>query len=518
MAGIGFKLESMTQERSLSLPMGAYFYGMFLTSGPWIFTILGITGIGLAACESECEPMQVFRSIVIYNSVFSFILANPIAYVCTRFISDQIFIRRHESISFAFVAALSVFCVFSAAIAGPFYLFVTTLTTVEKILSLQNLMLVGASWLLMQFVGALRSFITISFAFVLGAAVMTVVVILASDSTPFSLLTAFNIGLALIDFVLVWRLSQEFGLRLSPDFALLRTAFTYWELPLIGLIYSVGLWIDKLIMWLAAPGTVRVAAALQTMPDYDTPMFWAQLAALPVITIFFVHVEPNIFRHCRGFYGRVQENASLRELQQSMFRLGSFVLASVVTLFLALASIGALAILASFVAVDPLGLRATQLGMLRNAIIGMACYTSFMFCIIFLLYFDLRRPALALLTMFLVLNGVLTLALLPSGSTFFAFGNMLASVITFVAAIVLLMRELPWLHFHFFVTNNQSLKRRARASRLGAVFKEPIGRALSDLHISGRLRVDPIVGRVGNVLLTNELNGQKDDRQRKVTE
>jgi len=518
MAGIGFKLERMTQKRSLSLPMGAYFYGMFLTSGPWILTILGITGIGLAACESECKPMQVFRSIVIYNSVFSFILANPIAYVCTRYISDQVFIKRYESIIFAFLVALSVFSVFSAMIAGPFYLLMTTLTMVEKILSLQNLMLVGASWLLMQFAGALRSFITISLAFVLGAAVMTAVVTLASDSTPISLLSAFNIGLGLIDFVLVWRLSQEFGLRLSPDFGLIRTAFTYWELPLIGLIYSIGLWIDKLIMWLAAPGTVRVASALQTMPDYDTPMFWAQLAALPVITVFFIHVEPNIFRHCRGFYGRVQEHASLRELHQSMLRLGSFVLSSVVSLFLALASIGALAILVSFVAVDPLGLRATQMGMLRNAIIGMACYTSFMFCIIFLLYFDLRRPALALLTMFLVLNGVLTLALLPSGSTFFAFGNMLASVITFVAAIVVLMRELPWLHYHFFVTNNQSLKRPAQASGFGTVVKKCIGRALSNLHLFGRQPVDSIVGRKGNILLTNELKGLIRDRPRNVTE
>jgi polysaccharide biosynthesis protein PelG len=456
MAGIGFKLERMTQECSLSLTVGAYLYAAFLIAGPWIFTILGITGISLAACDT-CNTVKIFRSIIIYNSVFSFILVNPIAYVCTRFISDRVFIKRYESITFALVTALILFSVLAMPIAGPFYFFMTTLTTLEKLASLQNLMLVGASWLLMQFVGAMRTFTTVSSAFALGAAAMTIMVVLAFDSTPFWLLNSFDFGLCVTDAVLVWRMTREYGLRLSANLELFQTAFTYWELPLIGLTYSIGIWIDKLIMWWAAPGTVRVASALQTMPDYDTPMFWAQLAALPVIAVFFVHVEPNFFRLCRGFYGRVQEHASLRELEQSMFRLGRFALASVITLFVALAAIAAMAIATSFVGVDLLGLRPTQMGIFRNAMVGMACHASFMFCFIFFLYFDLRRPALALSTIFLVLNGALTAAFLPLGFTFFAYGNMLASVITFVAAVALLTRELPWLHFHAFITTNQCL-------------------------------------------------------------
>jgi uncharacterized membrane protein len=465
MAGIGFALERLTQGRSLSLAAGAYFCAAFLVGGPWIFTILGIAGISLAACQAPCGAVLIFRSVIIYNSVFSLILTSPIAYVCTRYISDRIFVRKYESITFTFIAGLIAFSSFAAALAGPFYFLATTLTLPEKLASLQNLMLLGASWLLIQFLGALRSFVTVSVAFACSATVMVGLVALAFSSTPFWLLSAFNFGLCMIDFVLVWRLTREYGVRLSPDFGLLRTAFTHWELPLIGLTYSAGIWIDKLIMWIAAPpGAMRVAGALRTMPDYDTPMFWAQLATLPVAAVFFVHVETNFFRLCRGLYRRIPEHASLRELEQLMAHLGRFVLTSVVALFFALASIGALGILSSFVAIDHLGFRANQMPILRNAIIGMICHSSAMFCFIFFLYLDLKRPALVLSTGFLVLNGALTMALLPFGSTFFAFGNVLASVITFVAAIVLLMRELPWLLFHVFVTNNQSLKGRARVS------------------------------------------------------
>jgi len=41
-------------------------------------------------------------------------------------------------------------------------------------------------------------------------------------------------------------------------------------------------------MWHSAPsGGLLVAGALQTMPSYDTAMFWSQLSSIPVIAVFF---------------------------------------------------------------------------------------------------------------------------------------------------------------------------------------------------------------------------------------
>jgi polysaccharide biosynthesis protein PelG len=461
LAGIGFTLERMTAGNSLNKTIAAYFCAAFIIAGPWILTVLGIAGVSFIACDSQCLAVQIFRSVIIYNSLFSLVVTTPIAYVCTRFVSDRLYQKRSDNVMFALFAGLCAFVLVAAITAAPFYVFVTTLNPLERLASLQNLALIGGAWLLIPFLGALQNFEAVLWGFSLGVAVMVGAVAVAPSATPFWLLSGFNAGLCVIDFVMLWRLAVEFGVRLASDRALWGAIQSYWELPVIGVAYGLGLWIDKLIMWFAAPsGTLRVAGALQTMPSYDTPMFWAQLTTVPVVVIFFIHVETRFFRLSRNFYGRIRDRACLRELETLMAELRAFISKSIIGLFAASVVICALAILVSFVAIDPLGLRANQMGILRNALLGMACHACAMFCFIFLLYLDLRRQALALSLAFLILNGALTAAFLPLGFSFYGYGNMVASSFTFALGIMILMRETPWLHFHVFVTTNQSVRQK----------------------------------------------------------
>jgi uncharacterized membrane protein len=80
-----------------------------------------------------------------------------------------------------------------------------------------------------------------------------------------------------------------------------------------------------------------------------------------------------------------------------------------------------------------------------------------MFCFVFLLYFDLRRQALLIVSTYALLNTILTLMFLSMGQVFYGYGSMIAAALTFVLAFAILLRELPWLHYHAFVTNNSSL-------------------------------------------------------------
>ncbi|MCJ2035350.1 exopolysaccharide Pel transporter PelG [Methylobacterium sp. J-068] len=460
MAGLGFALERMTQGRSLTSTAGAYVYAALLVAGPWIFTVLAIGGIDLAACPGgDCPGLPVFRSIIIYNALVSAILTGPIAFVCTRFVSDRIWLKRYESVTFAFVVAQSVFAGTALAIAAPFYLFAADLPAPDALAGLQNLMLMGAAWLLIPFLGAIRSYVAVAIAFAAGAGLMVALIAVAPRSDPLHLLTAFNVGLTVIDLLLARRLLREYGMALVPDGALARTLRTHWDLPLIGLTCALGLWVDKLIMWCAAPvGVTIVGGAFRTMPNYDTPMFWAQLASIPILAVFFVHVETNFFRLSRAFYGSLANGVSRRDLTRMMARLSHFVMAKLVGLFIALSAVALIAILISFVVIEPLGLRASQMGILRAALAGMVFQTSSSFCFIFLLYFDLRRHALAVSGTYFILNGTLTAALLPLGFPYFGYGNLLASALTFLLAVLILAHELPWLHFHAFVTNNTSLR------------------------------------------------------------
>src|SRR5262249_18651870 len=206
----------------------------------------------------------------------------------------------------------------------------------------------------------------------------------------------------------------RFGTRIVIDPELKGRLTRNWELPAAGGAYALGLWIDKLIMWNSAPsGGLVVAGALQTMPSYDTAMFWAQLSSIPIIAVFFVHVETRFSTLVRAYHARMQQRGTLRELNEIVRDIRIYVLSSMFSLFTALAIVAGVMIMLSFVFMTELGLRPAYMGTLRVSMCSMAFYTTAMFCFAFLLHLDLRRPALQIVLTFLVLNGVLTVALLP---------------------------------------------------------------------------------------------------------
>jgi polysaccharide biosynthesis protein PelG len=458
MSGINTTIEWMTRQRALTSIVIAYVYAALLVAGPWIFTMLGIVGLSAAGCSEACDQLPMFRSIVIYNSLFSLVVTTPLAFFSGRYISDQLHVHKTRCIFFAFVASLALFCLITLVTAVPFYLLAATLSGPARIAAVQNAFLIGISWLLIPFLSVIRAHIAVLVAFGANALSMMALGFLLSDPSAAVLLISFNAGFAMTDAILVGTLIWRFGRRINFDPTLLTFPPRKWELPLAGFAYAIGIWADKVIMWYGAPaGVLEVAGVLHTMPSYDTAMFWAQLASIPVIAVAFVHVETR-FSHLVGrFYGRLDRQASLRELTAAMQKLRTCVISSVAMLFVALAIVATMAILLSFVFMSELGLRPAYMSILRIALWAMAFHTSAMFCFVFLLYFDLRRPALLIVSVYAVLNSALTLLFLPIGPAFYGYGNMVAAAATFLVAFIVLVRELPWLHYHAFITNNTSL-------------------------------------------------------------
>jgi polysaccharide biosynthesis protein PelG len=458
MSGISVTIEQMTQRRSMSAVVTAYVYAALLVAGPWIFTMLGIVGLSSTGCSTACDELTLFRSVVIYNSLFALVVTSPLAFFCGRYISDRLYVGQTQSVFFVFAVSLGLFSLVVLATVVPFYLLAATLDGATPFAAIQNAFLIGVSWLLIPFAGVIRAHAVMLAAFGCNALLLIVVGFVLIDPSATTLLGAFNAGFAITDAILVGTVIWRFGSHVAPDWTLLRFPTLKWELPVAGLAYAVGIWADKVIMWLGAPsGGLEVAGVLRTMPSYDTAMFWAQLASIPVIAVAFVHVEPRLARLFGRFYGRLDRQASLRELTGGMQALRSCVVSSVVMLFVALAIVATMTILITFVFMNELGLRPTYMSILRIALWAMAFHSSSMFCFVFLLYFDLRRPALLITAVYAVLNPALTLLVLPFGQAFYGYGSMIAAAVTFLLAFSILLRELPWLHYHAFVTNNTSL-------------------------------------------------------------
>src|SRR5262245_30046732 len=106
MTGLGITIGAMTRRGTLSGPFAAYLYAALLVAGPWIFTVLGLFCLGPTTCEGLCTDLTIFRSIVIYNSMYAFIVTTPLAFVSGRYVSEQLHQHRDDFVFYALVVSL----------------------------------------------------------------------------------------------------------------------------------------------------------------------------------------------------------------------------------------------------------------------------------------------------------------------------------------------------------------------------------------------------------------------------
>ncbi len=460
MAGIGFQLRALANRGGLGDMAMAYVYGLFLVAGPWVFTVLTILGINLALKPSiSWEETQVFRSVIIYNFCFTLILTGPVVLLSTRYLADQIYRRDARHIPFALFASLAAAGLLTLLVAAGFYLGPVHLDAPVEWLAILNFGLISAIWITGPFLSIIRDFRSISLAFLLGCVAALVLTVRWADQLDDAgVLAIFNAALALVLAAILVPVGRSYAGPVVIDRSLLRFIRLRWEIAAFGLFYYLGIWIDKIIMWHAGlKGSIRVGGVLATFPLYDSALFMAQLLAIPAFVFFFIHVETRFYEYYRRLYGSFEANASRRLVESRMNALGQFALAQLATCTGLLALLATLLLVALPALQVGFGSNALQAGIFQTGLIGTVFHTGFLLTLVFLLYFDLRGAAAALTALFFVLNGGLTIGLLSLGPAYFGAGYALASAICFATALLVLVRELPWLAYHAFITNNVSV-------------------------------------------------------------
>ncbi|MBU6371097.1 MAG: exopolysaccharide Pel transporter PelG [Alphaproteobacteria bacterium] len=472
MAGIGFSLERMAASDDLTNVSGAYVAGMLVVSGPWIFTALAIAGVSTIADASQAM-IQDFRTILIYDFLLSSMISAPLALSVTRFLADELYAKRRGALQSAWVVAVGLFALIGSIVVAP--VFGVLLKGPLATAATTTFFLLGALWLTIPFAGVLRRHVSITVAFLAGMSVTIALAHAPRTHDVATLLNAFSVGLAVAVGVLVMRTTAEFGASVRFEPRLLRAYARYWELPVIGLCTTLGGWVDKIIMWASGGnGVVTLSAGgFPTMPDYDSALFWAQLTAIPVMAVFFVNVEPSFYRLYRRFYGSFGRKASQREVRLRQKALDDFATRSALALLGAGILITATAVIFSYEAVAHFDLQPGLAGTLRAALFGVAFQTAALVCLCFLLYFDLRRHALAIALVGVVTNAGFTLVLLPFGPALHGYGYLASAVTTFLFAFATLTRETAWLTYHAFVTTNESARPSTHGAR-SAVRPDPI--------------------------------------------
>ncbi|MBN8543611.1 MAG: exopolysaccharide Pel transporter PelG [Alphaproteobacteria bacterium] len=457
MAGIGFELNKLARRDDLLGVAGAYIHSAFAIAGPWLFTVVALAFTTYFYGGSADMEFMNFRGVIVYNFSFSLALSAPVYMIMTRYLADQIHVRNVTTTPTVMLESMILVFAFNLPVALFFYVYYFDMDLSLRLAGFSNMFLIAGVWLLSVYLTALKDFSAVTRAYLIGMAVAVLCARFLCEQTAAGLVAGYNVGLAVIVFLLAGRIFAEYPYKLTTEFALKPFWSKYWELAVGGFFYNMALWIDKWIMWYA-PEATELPTRMRFYPDYDSAMFMAAMTILPSLALFVFSVETAFFNHYRKFYGNILAHASMRRILSFHSKITESILEGGRNTMLLQGSIALLVILLAPQIFDAIGMFFMQLAIFRLGVLGSFFQVLLLFATIILAYFDCRRNNMWVFIFYFVSNTLLTLVFMQMGYEYYGYGFFLASALTFMLAATLLFSHVRKLPYHAFITNNNSVK------------------------------------------------------------
>ncbi len=449
MAGIGFQLRNLLKEERYLSDISAHLYSSVIAAGPWIFSIISLTAVTVFSMPflSESE-LELFRATMVYTFIFSLVINGTLQLIISKFIADRFYLR-DTTLGTAFTGTICLTAGISFSLATAFYLFVNV-SPLYKIAAIGLFVTMSLLWLTMSFLGVLRDYKTISLAFLEGNIVgLGVAMILGLYFRTEGWLVGFGLGQVIILFILISQVLRETGWQESNFWAFCRYFKLFPQLILIGLFYSLAIWVDKWILWFSPQGYI-VWALFRTHYPYDSAMFLAYLTVVPTLGIFLLKVETSFYERFRGYYNAIQDRAGFEELEMRITEIKNSLRESFGMLLRTQGLITLLAIIFAPQLLRFIGWSLFQLGIFRFGVLGAFFHIMALMTIIILCYFEFWKSSLIVTGLFLGANTIFTLITMKLGPDYYGLGYAASSFLTFLLSITLLWRGLGALNYRTF--------------------------------------------------------------------
>jgi uncharacterized membrane protein len=317
MAGIGFKLRRLADDETLAGFIKGYVGAAAVCAGPWILTIVSLCladfvanrfGVELNPKTQLIEPFSgspLFHAIVTYCYAVSLCLTGGLQNVVTRYLSDRLYKDDDTYHLPCFLGCLLILHPVTALV-GAFVFATIQAGLALKVVSVLLLVVVADIWLAMIFLGAVRAYIPIVNAYVVGTLASLAAVAYLAPYGDLGLVSGFLIGQACVLLAMVRILMREFSCaQRSVDFGFLPYFRTHPFLHLSGTFLYVGVWSGVLYYW-NTPYAFDVSG-LRVYPMHDISYFWGLLTTIPAMTFFFVRTETEFYDGYRDFFGGITE-------------------------------------------------------------------------------------------------------------------------------------------------------------------------------------------------------------------
>lgn len=450
MAGIGFRFRKMVYEGTYLGELKGYLLASMFAAGPWIMTMLIIGFLTwIAPPEVQDRELIVFRAAITYIYAFSLVFVGLFLLPLTRYLADRLFEENLTAFFSTYMGSLGLTGLV-VLIPGAWFMTWNLGSPLFRLFALLIFLVVSLIWISMVFLSCLREYKFIVVAFGLGSLIC---VVLSSWLKKIWGLEGYMLGYFLGQLIIFSGMTAEIFSEFEYPRGASLTFFRYiWKYPalvLAGLGYNLGIWMDKLVIW-NSPLCEEYYGNLRVYGLYDTAVFLAYLSVIPALGYFYANVETSFYEVYRQYFGCIFTKKSLDHLETARDRILYTIDASILNLVKSQGTITLLLFVWADWIAGLLGGGDQVAVIFRLALIGIFFQILFLFCTIFMMYFEFYTELAFVNILFMILNGLLTWMFMTYSSFNLATGYMVTCITVMILTYVILRHKLERLNYITF--------------------------------------------------------------------
>ncbi|MFC0399072.1 exopolysaccharide Pel transporter PelG [Paraburkholderia rhizosphaerae] len=457
MAGIGFELRKILKRDTLSGVMRAYAYAGLISSGPLILSIFGILIIGVMSLDLTIPRYAIvqFQVSVTYLIACSLILTGPLQLSFTRFISDRLFEKRDDLVLSNYNGVVLI----STGASGVLGFLAVWLgfggePLLYRLLMVAGFVVISNIWIAVIFLSSVKQYRQILAVFFVGYGCTVAFALMLNRHGITGLLGGFVAGHVVLLAGLSGLIYRNYRSARFISFEALQRRFAYPGLALAGLLFNLGVWLDKFMFWYA-PGTgSTVIGPLHASVIYDIPVFIAYLCVMPGMATFLVRIEADFVEYYDAFYNAVRSGATLRHINDMRDMMVASIRAGLYEIVKIQAVVLLLILAFGHRVLDALHISTLYMPLLIVDVVAASLQVLLLGLMNVFFYLDARRAVLKLCVAFVALNGVLTGMTLWLSPDWYGYGFALTLLILVVAAVQMLDRKLGKLEYETYMLRN----------------------------------------------------------------
>ncbi|MGI9243667.1 MAG: exopolysaccharide Pel transporter PelG [Verrucomicrobiales bacterium] len=440
MAGIGFKLRDSLSREDYSGLLRAYLFSGLIASGPWIISILAMAALAiLLNTHVSTDSMSAFSATVTHIYAIGLILAGPVQLVIVRFAADRMNESEKDQVFPSYIAALTIVLPIAAcAGAGLFFASGGDLSLPYRFGGLAMLVFTTAVFITASYLTSFQNYRSLLLGFAIGYGTSASAAYFLGRSIGADwALVGFAAGHGVLFLLLFFQFSREFGGRETISWKVLGYFARYPGLAVAGLMYNLGIWIDKILFWNLSEQSFAITGWIHASPEYDMAISLGLLSIVPGMAVFMLKLETDFALAYEEFHQALSGTGTRRDIQRAKARISKALGEGFACLCKVQVVTTVILVLCADQICGWLHMGAVAAGVFQVTLFGACLLVMFLAMLTALFYFDDRRGVLICTGIFFLTNATLSLATLVFGrEAWYGFGFVVASAVAVLAATI----------------------------------------------------------------------------------